>query len=96
MLDAKKGEVYTALYRPEETDFPKKIVSEEVTDPGEFLEGVDEDVIFLGDGAVSYTDIIRKKLPDKSHFALSHLNYIRAWDKSLSKNLKDLMQVSPG
>ena len=78
MLDARKGEVYTALYRPEEADFPKEIVSEEVTDPGEFLEGVDEDVIFLGDGALSYMDIIRKKLPDKSHFALSHLNYIRA------------------
>ncbi len=78
MLDARKGEVYTALYRPEKADFPKEIVSEEVMDPGEFLEGVDEDVIFLGDGAVSYMDIIRKRLPDKSHFAISHLNYIRA------------------
>jgi tRNA threonylcarbamoyladenosine biosynthesis protein TsaB len=53
-------------------------VSEGVTDPGEFLKGVDEDVIFIGDGALSYTDIIRKKLPGKSHFALSPLNYIRA------------------
>jgi tRNA threonylcarbamoyladenosine biosynthesis protein TsaB len=78
MLDARKGEVYTALYRPEEADFPKEIVSEGVTDPGEFLKGVDEDVIFIGDGALSYTDIIRKKLPGKSHFALSPLNYIRA------------------
>jgi len=78
MLDARKKEVYTALYKAKEADFPEKIMNEKVIDPGEFLECIDEEIIFLGDGALQYEGIIREKLPGKSHFASYHLNYIRA------------------
>ena len=53
-------------------------MNEKVIDPGEFLECIDEKVIFLGDGALQYEGIIREKLPGKSYFTFSHLNYIRA------------------
>jgi len=35
-------------------------------------------VIFLGEGAVKYEDIIRSVLPEKAYFAAGIQNYVRA------------------
>ena len=78
MLDAGKKEVYTALYMPGRRGIPEKIGREMVVDPEEFLKGIDEEVIFLGDGARNYFKLIKKILPDKSYFVLPHLQYIKA------------------
>jgi tRNA threonylcarbamoyladenosine biosynthesis protein TsaB len=78
MLDARKKEVYTALYKPAGDNFPEKIVDEVVSDPEHFVKDISENVMFLGDGALLYRNVIREILPDKSHFASDHLNYIRA------------------
>jgi tRNA threonylcarbamoyladenosine biosynthesis protein TsaB len=78
MLDARKKEVYTALYEPGSNHFPQKTVDETVSDPEYFVRNIRENVMFLGDGALLYRDVIRKILPDNSYFAPDHLNYIRA------------------
>lgn len=78
MLDARKQEVYTALYRPRINAFPERILDEQVVAPGTFLENIDDEVIFLGDGAQAYEDIIKTSLPGNAHIAPRHLNYIRA------------------
>lgn len=78
MLDARKKEVYAALYRPGGHRFPEKIVNETVSDPEQFVKNISENVMFLGDGALLYRNVIREILPDNSYFASDHLNYIRA------------------
>jgi len=83
MLDARKSEVYTALVRPQHDYGMELLIPEQVAAPAEFLEQIDKDVIFVGDGAVAYRDIIRKALPHYSHFAAPHLNMIRAFSAGL-------------
>jgi len=77
MLDARKNEVYTALYRPGKGGVPEKVLDERVTTPLAFLDHIHEDVIFIGDGAVVYEHHIRNEFPHTSYFALGNLNYIR-------------------
>lgn len=78
MLDARKREVYTARYRPVKNGMPEKLESEKVVDAEEFLKSLNEDVIFLGDGAKNYVGLIREILPDRSCFASPHLQYVKA------------------
>jgi tRNA threonylcarbamoyladenosine biosynthesis protein TsaB len=71
MLDARKNEVYTALYRV--TDRPVAVVADCAIAPADFLEMVTEPTIFLGDGALRYRDLIHQKLGDNAYFApLTH------------------------
>jgi len=78
MLDARKKEVYTALYRSSRSGILEKIDREKVVSPEKFLKSIKEDVIFLGDGARNHVRLIGEILPDKSYFAPSHLQYVRA------------------
>ncbi len=102
MLDARKKEVYTALYRPDRRGMPEKIVEEVVVDPETFLKGIDEEVIFLGNGARNYRGLIKEILPDRSYFALSHLQYIKAsavgllgMNKFIGGDILDIMTFTP-
>ncbi|MDO9529460.1 MAG: tRNA (adenosine(37)-N6)-threonylcarbamoyltransferase complex dimerization subunit type 1 TsaB [Syntrophales bacterium] len=102
MLDARKKEVYTALYRSRRRGMPEKIVGEMIVDPETFLKGIDEEVIFLGDGAINYCGLIKEILPDKSYFALSHLQYIKAstvgllgMNKFIEGDVLDIMTFIP-
>jgi len=78
MLDAKKDQVYTALYRTGRDYTLEKIESERVTDVRGFLQCIDEEVIFLGDGAVKYAGLISEMLPGKSYFASVCHQHVRA------------------
>lgn len=78
MLDARKNEVYTALYRLSNTGFPERITDERVISPEMALEELDGDVLCLGDGALAYKELIRSIVPEKARFVPEPLNYIRA------------------
>jgi tRNA threonylcarbamoyladenosine biosynthesis protein TsaB len=78
MLDAKKDQVYTALYRTGRNYSLERIESERVTDVRIFLQCIDEDVIFVGDGAAKYAGLISEMLPGKSYFASVCHQHIRA------------------
>jgi tRNA threonylcarbamoyladenosine biosynthesis protein TsaB len=67
MLDARKKEVYTALYRCGE--LPEAIVSDCVAPPAVFLDRVTETTIFVGSGALRYRDLITARLGRKAIFA---------------------------
>ncbi len=102
MLDARKKEVYTALYEPDRRGLPKKIAGEMVIDPEKFLKGIDAEVIFLGDGAISYCGLIKEILPDRSYFALPNLQYIKAsavgllgMNKFIEGDILDIMTFTP-
>lgn len=67
MFDAKKKEVYTALYRCGDTPYP--IMEDCVVSPGELLGRIDAATIFVGEGALAYREMIIDRLGDKALFA---------------------------
>ncbi|OPY11142.1 MAG: tRNA threonylcarbamoyladenosine biosynthesis protein TsaB [Syntrophus sp. PtaB.Bin001] len=78
MMDAQRGQIYTALYSSDSCYFLKRIGDERVVDVDAFLAPLHDDILFLGDGAIKYRDRIKKTLTDKSFFAAPHLHTVRA------------------
>jgi len=76
-LDAKKGQVYTALYRPAENGRLEKIEPDQAADPAVFFGRISQPVIFLGDGVPVYGNLIRELLPSMAFFAPANLQWIR-------------------
>jgi tRNA threonylcarbamoyladenosine biosynthesis protein TsaB len=76
VLDARKGEVYTALYRHTGGDGLTKLADEMVIKPADLLESIEEKALFLGNGIYPYGDLIRRELGDKAHIAPSPFNFI--------------------
>jgi len=68
MLDARKNEVYAALYKWENNSCTK-IMPEISTKPEDLLEKISEPVIFTGDGSKIYKDLILDTLKSKAFFA---------------------------
>jgi tRNA threonylcarbamoyladenosine biosynthesis protein TsaB len=67
LLDARKNEVYAGLYscRP----LPTPLQDDCTLPPAEFLKQLSGPVIFLGDGAIRYRQLIDELLGDKALFA---------------------------
>lgn len=78
MLDARRNEVYTGTYRTGNSGRLEAIEQEQVTDPREFLLRQSEEMLFLGDGAQAYGEVIKACSRAPSHFAPPHLQFIRA------------------
>jgi len=70
MLDARKNEVYTGLYNWEGT-LCRKIISETAIKVSEFLKGIKESTVFMGDGARIYKKLIMDTLQANAIFAPS-------------------------
>lgn len=77
MLDAKRDEVYTAVYECTEKGW-KKAGADRVTPPREFLGTLKGRCVFLGDGALRYEGLIREMLPGRSTVLPGYLSQIRA------------------
>lgn len=76
MLDARKSEVYGALYRCD--DVPEAIIEDMVAKPYDLLEKIRGETLFLGSGALRYRELIVEKLGDMAHFAPSICHQPRA------------------
>lgn len=68
MLDARKNEVYTALYSWENGSC-RKIISETAINPADFLKGIKRQTIFMGEGARIYEKLITDTLKHNAVFA---------------------------
>jgi len=78
MLDARKKEVFTAFYRRRQSGGLLKLTADMVVPPLKFLENINEEVVFVGDGCQLYRPLIEKVLGSKAIFAPLHLNHPRA------------------
>ncbi|HEX8960018.1 MAG TPA: tRNA (adenosine(37)-N6)-threonylcarbamoyltransferase complex dimerization subunit type 1 TsaB [Geobacteraceae bacterium] len=76
MFDARKKEVYTGLY--ECRGFPVPLMEDRVVPPARFLEALDGPVIFVGEGAARYRELIVDHLGDRALFAPPFANLPRA------------------
>jgi tRNA threonylcarbamoyladenosine biosynthesis protein TsaB len=77
MLDARKQEVYSCLYRWE-SGLPRAISAEQVVRPEKLLAEITGDTLFVGNGALVYRSLIVRQLASRAHFAPDFLNLPRA------------------
>lgn len=76
MFDARKNEVYTALYRCGAD--PDMIIPPCVISPAAFLPQINGPTIFVGDGALKYRELICAHMGENAFFAPSHCHVPRA------------------
>jgi tRNA threonylcarbamoyladenosine biosynthesis protein TsaB len=76
MLDARKKEIYAALYRC--GDLPAVLHRDSVMPPADFLDGITETTIFVGSGALKYRELITSQLGERAIFAPAHCHQPRA------------------
>ncbi len=77
ILDARKGEVYTAVYQTA-TDGVTQLTGERAVPPAEAVSGIDRPCIFLGDGALMFRDLISTRLGEQALFAPAGFHTLRA------------------
>jgi tRNA threonylcarbamoyladenosine biosynthesis protein TsaB len=63
ILDARKAEVYTALYRYERGSRVKRLTPYQAIRPEELVAQIREKTILIGDGVKTYADYFRNALP---------------------------------
>ena len=77
MLNARKREVYWALYRFEGERLIR-IASEAVSPPEEVANRIRGETVFLGDGAAEFAEALRRILGEKAIFAPPYARNARA------------------
>ena len=102
MLDARKKEVYTALYRSKRSGSLKKETQDLAVAPEQFLGTIDENVVFLGEGSVLYRGLIEERVGSKATFASPPMHHPRAaavaflgLEKAASKDFLDVSTFTP-
>lgn len=68
MFDARKSEVYAAVFRWGEEGFEKTFGDTSIK-PGELLKELQGDVLFAGEGALLYRDMIAEVMAGRAHIA---------------------------
>jgi tRNA threonylcarbamoyladenosine biosynthesis protein TsaB len=81
-LDARKGEVYFSRCRFE-NGMLKQEIEEQVSNPANAIEGIDEPCVFAGEGALTYKELILDKMGELARFALPAQNSIKALNVGL-------------
>jgi tRNA threonylcarbamoyladenosine biosynthesis protein TsaB len=76
MFDARKNEVYSGLYSLH--DGRGAIIADMAAKPGTFVEQLPGRILFLGDGALRYRQIIEDALGDRAVFAAPESDNPRA------------------
>lgn len=74
ILDARKGEIYTAFYRYGEGNDLKRQSPYQAIKPEELIGKIQERTIFVGDGVRTYGDYLRNSLSSLAVFPPDQLN----------------------
>jgi tRNA threonylcarbamoyladenosine biosynthesis protein TsaB len=77
-LDARKGEIYAAIYRLVDEQPPERLTSYMVIRPENLVELITEKTVFVGDALLSYGDHLQKRLGERLLRAPLHLNSAQA------------------
>lgn len=81
IMDARRRQVYTGLYRFDKDDKMEVLMDQVPMDIDELIEVLGdrgEEVLFVGDGIDAYADTIRQKMTVPFSFAPAHMNKQRA------------------
>jgi tRNA threonylcarbamoyladenosine biosynthesis protein TsaB len=74
ILDARKGEVYTAFYRHEEGNSLKRQSAYQAITPEGLIKKINEKTLFLGNGVRTYGGYLREALPSFATYPPPSLN----------------------
>lgn len=74
ILDARKGQVYTAFHRYDERIVLRRLSDYQAVTPEDLTKKVEEKTIFIGDGVKTYGDFLRDSLPSLAIFPPASLN----------------------
>jgi tRNA threonylcarbamoyladenosine biosynthesis protein TsaB len=77
-MDAGRGQVYIAYYRYKENGLIDQMGAEKAVDPREIIHNQEQDIIFVGDGAIKYADILSNTKTKEINIASALQQYIRA------------------
>ena len=78
LIDARKKEVYTALYRNSENSQANRISDYRAINPEKLPGMINEPTLMVGDGAKLYQEFLKKELGELVYFAPSELHFARA------------------
>jgi tRNA threonylcarbamoyladenosine biosynthesis protein TsaB len=78
VLDARKGEIYTALYRQGEDQLQERFTPYMTLKPAKLLDLISEKTVFVGDALLSYGEYLADKLDDRLLRVPPHLNVVQA------------------
>jgi tRNA threonylcarbamoyladenosine biosynthesis protein TsaB len=78
MLDARRGEVYYALYHRDSGHTLKRLTPYCVASPERILQAIEGKAVLLGDGFMLYRDLFMTALQERAVVAPEHLHYPRA------------------
>ncbi len=78
VLDARKKEVYAALYKGTTTGTPQKISEYLAISPERLAEKITEPTVLVGDGLTLYGDFFRERLGGKALMAPAEIYFPRA------------------
>jgi tRNA threonylcarbamoyladenosine biosynthesis protein TsaB len=101
MIDARKGQVYTAYYRYVNGGFVKDSIIRSIK-PNQAVKDIVDPCIFVGDGALLYRDIIEHHIGDLADFAHPYQHIIHASvvahlsiSRFLQNDTDDMRQMIP-
>ena len=78
LVDARKGEVYTALYKQGGNGKVEQLTPYQVLSPSRLLEELSlQETVFVGDGVEVFGEFIVARLGDNALFAPPHLRLLR-------------------
>jgi len=102
LLDAKRGQVYTGLYRSDGGRKLTNVLPDRVVAPEAIMELIAGDALFIGSGVPVYEDVICARTTGRNYFAAPHLHRISAaavgviaWGRSRDGELTDHIRLSP-
>jgi tRNA threonylcarbamoyladenosine biosynthesis protein TsaB len=78
LLDARKGEIYTALYKNGAGGHLEQLTPYQALSPSALIEGIPpQETVFLGNGVEICRELITQRLAEKAFFAPLHLGFLR-------------------
>jgi tRNA threonylcarbamoyladenosine biosynthesis protein TsaB len=102
VLDARKGEVYTALFYRNRDGQLKRLSADLVVSPREFFFQLEEPCSFLGDGLERYGDLLQERcgpkarlLPFASHHPRGGVIASMGWERLRRREADDLSALVP-
>ena len=78
VMDAGRGQVYIAYFRYNQNGLMEQIGADKIVNPADVDPECKQEVIFVGEGAIKYADIIRGKNEKNIFIASKDRQYIRA------------------
>jgi tRNA threonylcarbamoyladenosine biosynthesis protein TsaB len=78
VMDAGRGQVYIACYRYNKNGLLDQIGTDKVVNPREIIRNLEQEIIFVGDGAIKYADILSSIKTKEINIASALKQYIRA------------------